>query len=323
MKGKVIVLLLVMVSFVGMAQDNHYSQFYANKLYLNPAFAGTDVCPRVILGFRDQWPGMSGEYVSYTASYDQDINNVGFGILFNGDDAGRGVLKTNNFSVIAAPKVRLFRDVMVSFGVEAGMVQKRLDYSTLTYPSQLTPNGWDPQAPQEIQNNLSVITPDLSAGVLLYSRQFYGGYSMHHIMEPNISLLTETGPGTELYRRHTAHLGATLFLPEKNYKKRRKGLGPKLSPQIIFQQQGPSREVNLGMYYIKNKFTTGIYYRNEDAMVVLFGLNTPKFSFGFSYDITVSKLANNTLGAVELSTSYKFNCRQKKRKPVRIDCPGF
>ena len=53
MKGKVYAFLLTVVSFISVAQDNQYSQFYANKLYLNPAFTGTEICPRIILGFRD------------------------------------------------------------------------------------------------------------------------------------------------------------------------------------------------------------------------------------------------------------------------------
>jgi hypothetical protein len=30
------------------AQDVHFSQFYANPVYLNPAFAGANVCPRIV-----------------------------------------------------------------------------------------------------------------------------------------------------------------------------------------------------------------------------------------------------------------------------------
>ena len=36
---------------IAFAQDPAFSQFYANPLYLNPAFAGTNDCPRANLSF--------------------------------------------------------------------------------------------------------------------------------------------------------------------------------------------------------------------------------------------------------------------------------
>ncbi|MFT5922039.1 MAG: hypothetical protein ACI8TS_001371, partial [Flavobacteriales bacterium] len=38
------------------AQDPEFTQFYANPLYLNPAFAGTARCPRLVMNYRNQWP---------------------------------------------------------------------------------------------------------------------------------------------------------------------------------------------------------------------------------------------------------------------------
>ena len=320
MKKELCAFILLIISLSINSQDNHYSQFYANKIYLNPAFSGTSVCPRAILGFRDQWPGINGEYVSYTVSYDQSLNGLGLGILINGDDAGRGVLKTNNFSTIMSPKIGIYKELVLSFALEAGIIQKRLDHSTLKFPDQMDENGMIPNVSQEINSDLSIVKPDLSTGILLYSPFLYLGYAVHHIMTPNISLLD----GQDfMYRRHTAHVGANIILPEFNLIKRRKGLAPKISPQIIFQQQGQAREINLGVYYTKNNFTSGIYYRNEDAFIVLFGVETKKMNFGFSYDITVSKLKSNTLGAIELSAAYKFSCRKPKKNLIRIDCPSF
>ncbi|MFQ3327045.1 MAG: hypothetical protein ACI8YC_001686, partial [Salibacteraceae bacterium] len=57
----------------GYSQDPIYSQFYSNPLYLNPALAGVERCPRFVMNYRNQWPGISsggGNYVTYSASYD-------------------------------------------------------------------------------------------------------------------------------------------------------------------------------------------------------------------------------------------------------------
>ena len=52
------------------AQDPAFSQFYANPIYLNPAFAGASPggCPRTTLNYRDQWPGIGRTYVTYSVS---------------------------------------------------------------------------------------------------------------------------------------------------------------------------------------------------------------------------------------------------------------
>jgi len=75
---KRIVLILTVLFSLGIsenlfAQDPEFTQFYANPLYLNPAFAGTARCPRVNLNYRNQWPAISGTYVTYSASYDQHL----------------------------------------------------------------------------------------------------------------------------------------------------------------------------------------------------------------------------------------------------------
>jgi len=62
--------LCVFASFTAIAQDPQFTQFYANPLYLNPAFAGTARCPRVTMNYRNQWPVLTGTFVITSASYD-------------------------------------------------------------------------------------------------------------------------------------------------------------------------------------------------------------------------------------------------------------
>jgi len=69
--------MLILLSGRGLfAQDPIFSQFYANPLYLNPAMAGSSVCPRLIFNYRNQWPAISGTYITYNASYDQYVDNI-------------------------------------------------------------------------------------------------------------------------------------------------------------------------------------------------------------------------------------------------------
>ena len=71
LKYLVILLIGLATSQEALAQDPTFTQFYANPLYLNPAFAGTNQCARFGLNYRNEWPNLSANYVTYSASYDQ------------------------------------------------------------------------------------------------------------------------------------------------------------------------------------------------------------------------------------------------------------
>src|ERR1041384_6550535 len=84
------------------AQDPQFTQFYANPLYLNPAFAGNARCPRICMNYRNQWPLLSGRYVTYSISTDAHVDALAGGvrILVTTDDQAHGTLNTTNASVI-------------------------------------------------------------------------------------------------------------------------------------------------------------------------------------------------------------------------------
>ena len=101
-------------------QDPAFSQFYANPLYLNPAFAGAAPkgCPRANLNYRDQWPGIGRTYVTTSASWDQHVDVVegGLGVLVIHDRAGSGNLNTSQASLLYS----YHQDVSNTFAIKAG-----------------------------------------------------------------------------------------------------------------------------------------------------------------------------------------------------------
>jgi hypothetical protein len=55
------------------------------------------------------------------------------------------------------------------------------------------------------------------------------------------------------------------------------------------------------------------------------GIQTKNFRFGYSYDITVSRLRQAATGAHELSVGFMLDkyTRPSKKKIERIKCPAF
>ena len=60
MLNRFLAMILLLTAGSAYAQDPEFTQFYANPLYLNPAFAGSSHCPRMNLNYRNQWPALQG-----------------------------------------------------------------------------------------------------------------------------------------------------------------------------------------------------------------------------------------------------------------------
>lgn len=317
MAKKLIVLLTVLV-VSGFwedlaAQDPQFTQFYANPLYLNPAFAGTARCPRICMNYRNQWPNLSGTFVTYSASYDQHIDAIsgGLGILVTQDDAGRGTLKTTTASLIYSYHLAVTREFSLKFGLQAGFFQKALDRSKLNFGDMIDARRgfvWNTNEVIPSQNKSNL---DFSAGVLGYSKRYFIGFAANHITQPDEGLLGVS----KLPVKFTGHAGAVIPLE--------KGGDTYISPNVLFQQQQNFSQLNLGVYFVKGSFVGGLWYRNQDAFIVLIGLQTDHFKVGYSYDVTVSKLASNTAGSHEISLQIQFECKPKKKKYRTISCPSF
>jgi len=163
-----------------------------------------------------------------------------------------------------------------------------------------------------------VNAPDFSAGMLLYSSDWFIGGAVHHITQPPESFF---GGDATLYRRYTFQAGATFALDKKHPDE------GSIAPNVIYMQQGESKQFNLGLYARMSVFTVGAWYRfnslNSDALIVLIGLQNENFKFGYSYDITVSKLGNATGGAHELSLGINLKCHKKKAKIRALQCPNW
>ncbi|MCB0820836.1 MAG: PorP/SprF family type IX secretion system membrane protein, partial [Bacteroidetes bacterium] len=176
------------------AQDPQFTQFYANPLYLNPAFAGSVRCPRFVLNYRNQWPAIPGNFVTYSASYDQHFDGIngGLGVLVNNDVAGEGTLNTLNASLIYSYQLEVSRNFSIKAGFQATFAQRTLDWTKLTFGDQIDTRYGFIYNTQEVFGPKSKIFPDFSAGVLGYSENFYFGFAAHHLTQPDQSFLVPT-----------------------------------------------------------------------------------------------------------------------------------
>src|SRR5690606_15063955 len=280
---------------------------------------GTARCPRVSLNYRNQWPALTGTFVTTSASYDQDVRGImgGLGLLVTSDQAGKGTLNTTTVSGIYSHTQAVSRKFSIKAGFQATYFQKSLDWNKLTFGDQIDPRRGFIHATNDIPRGGSVGNADFSAGLLGYTDIFFVGFAAHHLTEPNESLIVGD---SKMPLKITAHGGAAIPLGMRGKYGEPK---TKISPNILYQQQAAFRQLNLGLYVDHGPIMAGVWYRSKDAFIALIGFHMGHLKFGYSYDVTTSKLTTATAGSHEISLTLQFDCKKKRRRVRTVPCPTF
>ena len=331
-------------------QDQHFTQFYASPLSLNPALAGAfDGKYRVSFIYRDQWRNvLDNPYLTYSTAIDlrfgvdwfgpkaQDA--LGIGMIFYSDKNSGTDFSTNQINVAATYHKSLGarKEQYLSLGFQAGIAQRNISYENLTFNDQF--NGADGYTgdTREIfpENNFSFA--DYAVG-LNYSytprrkTAIFAGAAMHHILEPQVGFYydpDEEPPSNEhnLHRKYSAYLSFQIPIAEK----------VQLLPRALFYSQGPHFALNAGtnFRFLINEnngvalhigsWVRPVRYEDEsmqlDAVIGMVGIEYNSFLLGVSYDATLNQLnlARSGQGAIEISIAYLGEYENET-----IQCPQF
>jgi type IX secretion system PorP/SprF family membrane protein len=352
LKKGIVFIVFIFSGFLAQAQDPQFSQFYAAPLYLNPAFAGTAMMPRVTLNYRNQWPSLSANFVTYSASADlfSQRFNSGLGLLLTNDRQFSNLV-TTDIAAIYSYHLKINDEISANLGVQGSYVSRGIDFGDYTFGEQirqyLTTGAYPPLSSSIDPIVSNGTTPrlnyaDFSTGAMVYSDKFWAGVSVHHLNQPNQSF---NDKDARLPMKVGIQAGYRIPLADYLIGN---NLGDaidrekSLTPAIHYKRQGNFDQLDAGIYLTYAPLVLGAWYRgiplksytkngekilSHDAAIILLGYRQDNFSIGYSYDATISSLGS-TGGAHEISLSYTFsdilypqprNHRNKKE----ISCPKF
>ena len=301
------------------AQDPEFSQFYANPMYTNPAFAGSE-CHRLALAYRIQYYGLPGGYVTFNASYDQRVKKIdgGFGIMYTNDNAGEGILTANHLYAAYAYEHALNKKISLRLGIQGGIFQKSLQWDKLRWGDQIIAQLGFANPTNEPRIDKAVTAANFALGALIYSDKFYGGFAIHNLFEPNQSFFEGS---SKLPRRYTVHGGLVIPLDGKTVPEWT------ITPNILIMSQGKFNQANIGFYVNKGPIVAGFSFRqtipNTDAFIPMIGFRKGHFKFGYSLDITVSNLRTAGKTAHELTILFEFSKKKKGPCLPQPRCPTY
>lgn len=312
---------LVFVGHVNAQQRPHYTQYILNNYILNPALSGIENYTDVKLSARDQWVGLNGAprtmyltihapigkkdlktsatsfeipgenprgnayWENYTAS--EPHHGIGLSII----DDKTGLYNRFSANVSYAYHIGLSPRTNMSAGFAAGFMKLSRDGAKSTFS-----NG-DPFDPaQGSATDVYKIRPDLSAGIWIYSADYFLGLSAQQIIPQKVSFVDDT-LGFKLVP-HLFATGGYRFLLSEDVN---------AIPSFMLKYVSPLEpqvDVNVKVQY-QDFLWIGGSYRFKYGYAGMVGLNVGNtFNVGYAYDYTTTHLNTASRGTHELVVGF-------------------
>ncbi len=287
---KLLPLVLLAISLPAMAQqDPIYSQYIMNPLVINPAYAGLPITLTLTGTYRIQWAGFEGQPNTFNLNGSTALvdNKVGVGFMFSHDQLGN--TKNTEFNASFAYKLDLGKDRVLSFGLQAGLLNYRIDNSDL--------NVFD-EGDEAFMNNETGTTLTIGAGLILKAPDFLIGLSVPRMLPTKF---TAGDSEFELYNQHYYLFGAYVFYLNEQIK---------FKPTALVRAvTGAPASVDVGANFIFNSaHTAGVFTRNFKTYgILLQTLYREKFRFGYVFELPTNKSVGANFTTHEISLGLRLS----------------
>ncbi|WP_430400635.1 PorP/SprF family type IX secretion system membrane protein [Flavobacterium sp.] len=301
MKTKIILIAILLSQALCFSQqDSQYTQYMYNTVNVNPAYAGSRETLSVFLLHRNQWVGLDGAPVTNNVSLNTPIGDSNFGLGFSIINDKIGPTTENQISADLAYFIQISENYKLSLGMKGTANLFNLDVNKL--------NIYDQNDPQ-FQNLNGDFTPNVGAGVYLFSENTYFGVSVPNLFETKHFDDNEVAITRE--KMHYYIIGGHVFdiSPSLKFK-------PAFLTKIV--EGAPLQADITANFLINDKLTLGAAYRWSAAISGLIGFQISESWFiGYGYDMETTKLSNYNSGSHEIFLRYElFN-------NSRISSPRF
>ncbi len=326
--------------YQAVAQDMHFSQWFNSPLSTNPANTGfiPDADYRLGVNYRNQWSSiMSVPYKTMSIWGDAQVFRdriesgwLGLGGLILRDVAGSGGLTSTKVFGSAAYHQMLGVAHLLSFGMNVGWANKRINTSALKFPDQFDGKFFDSNLPTSVvldAPNVSYFDMQVGLNYAFFpTDKLYinGGLSAWHLNKPRESFFKSDEPGADgrIAPRYNAFGNASIKLNDQVI----------VNPMAYYSFTTKTSELVAGgnvQYNLsgdgESQLIGGLYYRNGDAVIPMVGFVWKSLKLMFTYDATTSSLNqyNYSRGAFEFALMQNGFYNEYNGDRRQSMCPSF
>ncbi|MDN3673453.1 type IX secretion system membrane protein PorP/SprF [Flavobacterium branchiarum] len=297
MKKTIILLLLLTVYFPSFAQqDSQYTQYMYNTLTINPGYTGTSGVTNILGIYRAQWVGLDGAPKTANLSIQGPVSSNGQGLGFTVINDQIGATSETTAAINYSYPITLSEDVKLSLGLSAVGNFWDIDYNKLTIQNQ---NDID------LAGKLSKFSPNIGAGVFMYSDKWYVGVSIPKILETEFYDDIQTSMVTR--KKHFYMMGGYVFTLSDAVKFKPAAM----IKAVVGSPLGVDLSAN---FLLEEKFTLGVAYRWDAAVSAMAGFQVSEgLNIGYAYDFDTSKLGRYNSGSHEVFLRFDLLSLAKSR----------
>lgn len=269
-------------------QDPLNAQYLSTPLIINPAYTGLSRDLNLALNYRRQWIGFEGN--PQTANLSGHValrnNKMGVGMIVLQDKIG-----SNNFTDVELTygyHVPIAGDIKLSFGLQAGYINFKSDYSKLII---------DPNDPQF--NSTSIWQPNFGAGIILTSTKY-----MVAVSAPKMLKVSAENPGSGLYNRSFYALGAYVIPLSERIR---------IRPYILYRSSDHSKSsYDLGANLLDvESYSVGAFTRNLSTYGFTGQINIgDRMRVGYAFELPTNQSAGVNYTTHELLISFRLRAFQ-------------
>lgn len=322
-------LLMVLPVLVKAQQRPYYTQYIMNNYIINPAVAGIENYWDVKASHRMQWVGIQDAPVTtyitihgplkkddfgwetatsmrargenprgeaYWRSYQSAAPHHGVGFTMLNDKTG----PLNRFAAFGTYSYHLgiSSNTSLAAGISAGFSNMSLDASKLNFGSTVV----DPAVASS--GMINQIRPDISAGLWLYSSNYFVGLSAQQIVPQSVA-----------FSNNTVYVEKGKLVPHLFFSagyRMQLSRDVSLLPSTLIRYVSPlpvGFDINAKFMY-QDLLWLGGSYRYQDGFAGMVGLNVShNINIGYSYDLQTSRINTVSKGTHEILIGFQLGNR--------------
>jgi len=286
-------------------EDIRFSNYTYNRLFYNPAYAGSSQFMEAVLAYRNQWVDVEGSPETAVVSIQAPINHTNFGLGAVVYNNSFGIQKDNAIFLNYAYHLKVSYQGILSMGIQAGVINKQIKWTELTTFDPNFPSPDDPAFPDQ---DVSTWVPNFGIGFYYYTPKFYVGFSAPR-------LLSNDQPSTEGFSENMKFEARNIPFYFGAGTKMDMNHELKFAPSLLLVKQHSGKAIaNVNLEFLhKSGVSIGAGYRTDDSWAGLLGYQlSQKIRFSYSYEKYFGKYQSKGFTNHEIILNYNLSLKKSR-----------